>query len=240
MDIVYVRDDDIPQLVSNGVVDLGILGQNVLNESRPKVKKLLNLRYGFCTLAVSVPKESPIVSVSRLNGKTIATSYPNSAARYFREQNVDVTILTIEGSVEAAPALGVASAIVDLVSSGSTLLLNDLRLLTPIYRSEAVLIANPQSASANDKLPSINELVTRFKSVLSAKDNKILLLTAPQSSVPKLKKVIPSLRARTESVGEETRLEGFISEAAFWNMLGRLRGLSAKDMTLLPIEKFIS
>ncbi len=240
MNIVYVRDDDIPSLVATGTVDIGILGQNVLNEKRAEVKKLLNLRYGFCTLAVSVPKESSVSSVSDLAGKIIATSYPKSAARFFREQNINVTIIPIEGSVEVMPSLGAASAIVDLVSSGSTLLVNDLRLLTPIYRSEAVLIANTQSIRANRSSQRIRELVTRFKSVLSAKNCKFIIFTAPQAASQKLKKIIPSLTPRaSQAQTTDSTLEGVVNEEAFWSMLGRLRALGATNIRLMPIENSI-
>ncbi|OGE64957.1 ATP phosphoribosyltransferase, partial [Candidatus Daviesbacteria bacterium RIFCSPLOWO2_02_FULL_36_7] len=133
LEILYVRDDDIPDYVASGIVDLGILGQNLLSEERPDVKKLLNLRYGFCSLVLAVPKESCIKSIRDLKRKTIATSYPQSTKKFFKENNITVDIVKISGSVEITPALGVAQAIVDLISSGSTLALNDLRILTKIY-----------------------------------------------------------------------------------------------------------
>jgi ATP phosphoribosyltransferase len=139
LEILYVRDDDIPDYVASGIVDLGIVGQNVLNEKRPNVKKLLNLRYGFCSLIVAIQKESNIKTFEELKNKKIATSYPESTAKFFKERNIPVEIITIRGSVEITPALGVAQAIVDLTSTGSTLALNDLRFLTNVYDSESVL-----------------------------------------------------------------------------------------------------
>src|SRR5260221_14337997 len=145
LEILYVRDDDIPDYVASGTVDLGILGQNILNEERPKVKKLLNLRYGFCSLIVAVPKESAIMDIKELKSKTIATSYPESTKKFFQKNNIPVKVVSISGSVEITPALGVSQAIVDLSSTGSTLALNDLRLLTKVYDSESVLIAKKQT-----------------------------------------------------------------------------------------------
>ena len=145
LEILYVRNNDIPDYVSSGVVDLGILGQNMLNEERPKVKKLLDLKYGFCSLVVAVPKESNVTKLSDLEGKTIATTYPRSTKNFFKEQSINVKVARISGSVEIAPALGIAQAIVDLTSTGKTLAVNDLRILSKVYDSKSVLVVNEQS-----------------------------------------------------------------------------------------------
>ena len=155
LEIVYVRDDDISDYVESGAVDLGVVGQNLINEIRPNVKKLLNLRYGFCSLSLAVPKESTIKSVKELENKTIATSYPSSTEYFFKKQNIKVNIIKIKGSVEITPILGIASAIVDLVSTGSTLALNDLRIIEKLYDSEAVLLANPLSLKKEKKTKRI-------------------------------------------------------------------------------------
>ena len=136
MEIIYVRDDDIPDYVESGTIDLGIVGQNLINETKPKVKKLLNLRYGFCSLCLAVSKESTLKSAKDLSNKTIATSYPNSAKYFFEKQNLKVSIVKINGSVEITPILGVSSAIIDLVSTGSTIALNDLRIIEKLYDSK--------------------------------------------------------------------------------------------------------
>ncbi len=187
LEILYVRDDDIPNYVASGIVDLGILGQNILNEERPKVKKLLNLRYGFCSLMVAVPKDSDIKDITDIKGKTIATSFPESTKKFFKENNIPVKVVRISGSVEITPALGVAQAVVDLTSTGSTLALNDLRMLTSIYDSEAVLVANEQSL-LNGRKVLLEKLMTRFKGVLSAKDYKYVMMNAPEEILPKIKK----------------------------------------------------
>lgn len=239
VEILYVRDDDIPRLVESGAVDLGILGQNILNEERPKVKKLLNLRYGYCSLALSVPKESPINDISGLNGKTIATSYPRSTQQFFQKYGMKVETITIKGSVEIAPSLGLAAAIVDLVSTGSTLAMNDLRLLTPIYRSEAVLIANEKLGADTEKNPVLRQLITRFTSVLSAKNYKYISLTVPDTSAPRLTKLLPNL-VMTALPGQRLSVNGVIKEDMFWTVFDRMKDLGAKNIYMLPVEKIIS
>lgn len=241
LEILYVRDDDIPDYVASGTVDLGILGQNILNEERPKVKKLLNLRYGFCSLIVAVPKESAVQKVADLKDKIIATSYPNSTKNFFKKNDISVEVVKISGSVEITPALGVAQAIVDLTSSGSTLALNDLRALTKVYDSEAVLIANKQTL-LNGKKVLLEKLITRFKGVLSAKDYKYLMMNAPEDVLPKLKKITPGLKSPTISPLVK---EGWISvqtvikEDIFWETIERLKQIGATGIIVLPIEKMI-
>lgn len=241
LEILYVRDDDIPDYVASGTVDLGIVGQNILNEERPKVKKLLNLRYGFCSLIIAVPKESEIKDIKELKGKKIATSYPESTKKFFQKNNIPVDIVSISGSVEITPALGVAQAVVDLTSTGSTLALNDLRALTKVYDSEAVLIANEQTL-INGKKVLLEKLITRFKGVLSAKDYKYVMMNAPEDVLPKLKKITPGLKSPTIS---PLAKEGWISvqtvikEDVFWETIERLKQIGATGIIVLPIEKMI-
>lgn len=242
LEILYVRDDDIPDYVASGTVDLGIVGQNILNEERPKVKKLLNLRYGFCSLIIAVPKESEIKDIKELKNKKIATSYPESTKKFFKENNIPVEVVKISGSVEITPALGVAQAIVDLTSSGSTLALNDLRALTEIYESEAVLIAN-EEALKNGKKDLLDKLIIRFKGVLSAKDYKYVMMNAPKDALPKIKKIIPGLKSPTVS---PLATEGWLSvqtvikESVFWETIEKLKKLGASGIIVLPIEKMIT
>lgn len=166
LEILYVRQSDIPDYVASGTVDLGILGQNIINEKLSNIKKILNLRYGFCSLAVASPNESNIKSISDLKNKRVATSYPNSAKIFFRKQDIPVEIVKINGSVELAPILGVADAIVDLVSTGETLRLNGLKQISTIYKSEAVLIASNNSLIVKKSL--VETVIKRFESVLTA------------------------------------------------------------------------
>lgn len=164
LEILYVRNNDIPGYVGSGVVDLGVLGQNMLNEEKPKVKKLLNLKYGFCSLVVAVPEKSNIKKLSDLEGKTIATTYPKSTRNFFKKNGVAVKITRISGSVEIAPALGIAQAIVDLTSTGRTLAENGLRILSKVYDSESVLVANKQSL-LNGRKVLLEKLMARFERI---------------------------------------------------------------------------
>ena len=241
LEILYVRDDDIPNYVSSGVVDLGIIGQNILNEKRPSVKKLLNLKFGFCSLIIAALKESKIEDIKDLQKKTIATSYPKSSDKFFKENKLSVKTVNIRGSLEITPALGVADAIVNLTSSGSTLALNDLRIIGKIYDSEAVLIANEKSLKNGRKI-LLEKLITRFKGVLSARDYKYIMMNAPENILPKLKKIIPGLKSPTIS---PLTKEGFVSvqsvvkEDIFWETIERLKKVGASGIIVLPIEKMI-
>ncbi len=241
LEILYVRDDDIPNYVASGTVDLGILGQNVLNEERPKVKKLLNLRYGFCSLTLAVPKESEIKDISELENKTIATSYPESTKKFFNENNITVKVVNISGSIEITPALGVAQAIVDLTATGSTLALNDLKAIKKIYDSEAVLIANEQTL-LNGKKDLLGKLMTRFNGVLSAKDYKYVMMNAPEDVLPKIRKIIPGLKSPTISPLANKgwlSVQTVIKEDVFWETIEKLKQVGASGIIVLPIEKMI-
>ncbi len=242
LEILYLRDDDIPDYVASGTVDLGILGQNILYEEKPKVRKLLNLRFGSCSLIIAVPKESTVSEIKDLSGKTIATTYPQSVKYFFKKNKVSIEVLRIKGSVEIAPALGVAQAIADLTSTGSTLALNDLKILTKIYDSEAVLIANKKTVSSANKKIIIDKLLTRFRAVLSAKNYKYVMMNAPQNLLPKLKKIVPGLKSPTIS---PLAKEGWISiqvvvkEDVFWQTIEKLKSLGVSSIIVLPIEKTI-
>ena len=242
LEIVYVRDDDISDYVKSGAVDLGVVGQNLINETRPNIRKLLNLRYGFCSLSLAVPKESTIKSVKDLDNKTIATSYPSSTEYFFKKRNIKVNIIKIKGSVEITPILGIASAIVDLVSTGSTLALNDLRIIEKLYDSEAVLLANPLSLKNEKKTKEIDKLLLRFKGVLSAKNYKYVMMNAPEKILPRIKKTIPGLKSPTISPLANPgwiSIQSVIKEDVFWQTIEKLKKLGASDILVLPVEKLI-
>jgi ATP phosphoribosyltransferase len=241
LEILYVRDDDIPDYVASGTVDLGILGQNILNEEKPKVKKLLNLRYGFCSLIVALPKESRIKNIKGLKDKTIATTYPESTKKFFKDNNIRVKVINISGSVEITPSLGIAQAIVDLTSTGSTLALNDLRPLTKIYDSESVLIAN-EKTFVNGKKDLLKKLMTRFNGVLSAKNYKYIMMNAPEEMLPKIKDIIPYLKSPTIpnlSTKGWLSIQTVIKEDLFWETIEKLKKIGATGIIVLPIEKMI-
>lgn len=242
LDIVYVRDNDIPDYVASGAVDIGILGQNILYEERPKVKKLLNLRFGFCALTIAVPKESDITTLIGLKNKTIATTYPLSTTNFLKKNNIAATIIKISGSVEIAPTLGIASAIADLTSTGSTLALNDLRPLVKIYDSEAVFIANEKNTLIPIKKELLQSLITRFKGVLSAKNYKYVLMNAPETILSKVKKIVPGLKSPTVSPLAKPgwiSIQTVIKEDIFWETIERLKIAGASGIIVLPIEKLI-
>ena len=241
LEILYVRDNDIPDYVASGIVDLGVVGQNILNEEKPKVKKLLNLKYGFCSLVVAVPKESNITKINQLKGKKITTTYPKSTKNFLKEQAISAQVIRISGSVEITPALGIGEAIVDLISTGSTLTLNDLRILTKIYDSEATLVANKQSL-LNGKKVLLEKLLTRFKGVLSAKDYKYVMMNAPEKILPKIKEIVPGLKSPTISPLAKTgwiSIQTVIKEEIFWETIEKLKNVGAQGIIVLPIEKII-
>jgi len=242
LEILYVRVNDIPDYVSSGVVDIGIIGQNVLYEIRPKVKKLLNLRFGFCSLQLAVPNESVVRDIAQLKNKKIATSYPNSVKRYFKKNDIEVETVLIRGSVEITPALGVADAVADLVSTGSTLALNDLRPIMTIYESDAVLIENETSFADRKKQLLIKKLLTRFKGVLSAKNYKYIMMNAPEDILPRIKKIIPGLKSPTiAKLGKDgwVSVQSVIKEDVFWETIEKLKKEGASGIIVLPIEKMM-
>ena len=243
LEILYVRDDDIPYYVSSGIADLGIVGQNIVFESKLKVKKLLNLRFGFCSLVVAVPEEAKINKIEDLKNKKIATSYPNSTRDYFKKRNIPVNIVKISGSVEIAPSLEMASAIVDLVATGSTLALNGLKIIEKISTSEAVLIANPKIKKGADRGLLIQKITSRLKTSLSAKNYKYLIMNIPSESLPKIKKLIPSLKMQhldKIDKNEVITVQAAIKEEVLWNTIDQAKNLGASKLFVLPIEKIIN
>lgn len=242
LEILYVRYDDIPNYVESGMVDLGIVGQSLVYEERPRAKMLLNLGFGFCSLTIAVPKESSIASVKGFKNLKVATSYPKSTKRFFNEKNIPISIVDINGSVEITPALGAADAISDLVSTGSTLALNDLRPIEKIYESEAVLIANEKSIESKEKEILTEKLLTRIKGVLAAKDYKYIMMNAPEKILLQMKKLIPGLKSPTISTLAEkgwVSVQTVIKEDVFWETIEKLKKMGATGIIVLPIEKMI-
>jgi len=242
LEILFVRDDDIPDYVETGVVDLGIVGQNLLNELQPKVKKLLNLRFCFCSLCLCVPKDSTISDFADLNATKVATSYPNSTKYFLQKNNINAKVITINGSVEATPVLGVANAIVDLVSTGSTLSANDLKIICKLYDSEAILISNINLLTNKKKNVLVNKLLTRFKGVLSAKNYKYVMMNAPEKMLSKINKTIPGLKSPTISPLASRgwiSIQSVIKEDVFWETIEKLKKIGATGILVLPVEKLI-
>lgn len=241
IEVLFVRDDDIPDYVESGVVDLGIVGQNLIEEENVEVEELLKLGFGYCTLTVGVPKESTVNNIKELKGKRVATSYPTSTKNFFNKKDIDVKIIKISGAVEVTPALGVADAIVDITATGSTLLLNDLRPIDTVLKSEAVLVANPSSLT-NGKATKIDSLITRFKGVLSAKNYKYIMMNAPKKSLEDIAQIAPGLRSPTIiplADPEWVALHAVIDESKFWEIAEQLKKFGAEGILVSPIEKII-
>lgn len=166
IEIIYVRDDDIPDYVEKGIVDLGVVGQNIIYESNRSVTNIINLNFGFCSLSIAIPEKSDVKKIEQLKNAKITTSYPNSTKEYFTRKNIPINIITVSGSVEITPALGMADAIVDLVATGRTLALNNLKAIEKIYDSQAVLITGKKNNLPKEKQILVQKIVKRFKKII--------------------------------------------------------------------------
>ena len=240
LNIVYLRDDDIPDYVANGAVDLGIVGENIIYEQGNEAVVRLKLGFGYCSLCVAVPKESVIDSAEGLTGKKIATSYPQSTQKYLNIKKINGEIVEINGSVEIAPALRMADAVIDLVSSGSTLALNDLRVLEKLFDSQAVLIENKRLSK--EKMKLVQKLFTRLNGVLSAQNYKYVMMNAPESILENIKQIVPGLKSPTISCLATKgwiSIQTVIKEDVFWETIEKLKQAGATGILVLPIEKLI-
>jgi len=243
IEIIYLRDDDIPECVDSGVVDLGIVGKNVLYENEVEVKELLDLGFGFCSLCIAVPKESTIQKIEDFKNLRIATTFPLSTKKFFEEKKIPVEIIKINGSVEISPSLGISDAIVDIVSTGSSLAMNDLRKVEKIYDTEAVLIANKFLDKSFFKKDLVNKLIMRLNGVLDVNHYKYVMMNAPKKSLEKIKKVVPGLKSPTiASLASKDwiSIQTVIREDIFWETVEKLKELGATGILVLPIEKLIA
>ncbi len=242
LSILYGRDDDIPGYVGLGTVDLGIVGRNLIHEEGVEVEELLPLGFGFCSLIVAVLRDAPYRTPDELRCRRIATSYPSSARRYFAEIGGAPEIITISGSVEVAPSLGLADAIVELTATGSTLLLNDLRPIHTILESEAVLVANKTAAADPAKQANIDRLLMRLDAVRAAKRYKYVMMNAPESALPAIRQVVPGLKAPTVVPLADpgwVAVHTAIEEEAFWESIEKLRAAGATEILVSSLEKLM-
>jgi ATP phosphoribosyltransferase len=242
LSILYGRDDDIPGYVGLGTVDLGIVGRNLIHEENVTAVELAPLGFGFCALVVATMRDAPFSSPEQLLHARIATSYPHSARHYFQELGGDPEIVTISGSVEVAPSLGLADAIVELTATGSTLLLNDLRPIATILESEAVLVANPRSLDDAGKRANIDRLVMRIDAVRAAKRYKYLMMNAPESALPAIRAVVPGLKSPTIVPLADpgwVAVHTAVEEDAFWESIERLRAAGATEILVSSLEKLL-
>src|SRR5688572_3040016 len=240
LEVFFLRDDDIPEYVQDAVVDIGIAGENVTAEKNKKVELVEKLDFGKCRLSIAIPKSGSIRSMADLENKKIATSYPLLLTNYLKEKKINATVQEISGSVEIAPRIGLADAICDLVSSGSTLFSNELTELETILRSEAVLISNKNLSA--EKRTQLDKLLFRIRAVKKAKNNKYVLLNAPNEKLNEIIQLLPGMKSPTILPLAEpgwSSVHSVISENDFWNVIEGLKINGAQGILIVPIEKMI-
>lgn len=240
VEVLFLRDDDIPQTVSMGAADLGFVGYNEVAERGYEVDILQKLGFGGCRISLAVPKADKYEGLSYFNGKRIATSYPNVLSKFFKENGINAEIHTITGSVEIAPAAGLADAIFDIVSSGGTLITNGLVEVEQVLQSEAVLIGTP--GLSEEKMAIARQLMSRFESVLKGAGKKYLLLNIPKSSLEEAVKILPAMRSPTViPLAQEgwCSLQTVVDEKQLWDVIEKLKAIGAEDILVLALEKIV-
>lgn len=240
VEILFLRDDDIPQYIEDHVADIGIVGENVYAEKGKKNKLVKRLDFAKCRLSIAIPKSETYHGVSSLAGKNIATSYPAIVKQFLLKNNVDAGIHEISGSVEIAPGIGLADAICDIVSTGSTLLSNGLKEVEVVMQSEAVMIADAELPKEKESI--LSKLLFRIEAVNSAKNNKYILLNCPNDSIEKITSVIPGMKSPTImplSRSGWSSLHSVVNENDFWEKIDLLKSHGAEGILVIPIEKMI-
>lgn len=240
IEVLFLRDDDIPQTVADGVADVGIVGENEYAEKNKKVVITRRLGFSKCRLSLAIPKSEEYNGLNWFNGKVIATSYPLILDNFLKENKVNSDIHVITGSVEVAPGIGLADAICDIVSSGSTLITNRLKEVEVVMKSEALLIANPNLSA--EKQAILNDFLFRVEAVQLAEDKKYVLMNVPSANIKKITEVIPGMRSPTiMPLAKEgwSSLHAVIGEKEFWDIIGKLKNLGAEGILVVPIEKMI-
>jgi ATP phosphoribosyltransferase len=240
MEIYFLRDDDIPQYVEDEVADIGIVGENVLYEKNKSVEIVEKLGFGKCRLSVAVSRSESYDGTKFLEGKKIATSYPGIVGKFLKENKVNAEIHEISGSVEIAPGIGLADAIVDLVSSGSTLFANGLKEVETILSSQAVLVKNARISAGQNAL--LEKLLFRIRAVKKAKNNKYVLLNAPNGNLQTIIGLLPGMKSPTVlplAVPGWSSVHSVLSENEFWEIIEKLKDAGAQGILVVPIEKMI-
>lgn len=240
IEVLFLRDDDIPQSVADGVADIGVVGENEYAEKKKNVIITKRLGFSKCRLSLAIPKEVEYTGITWFNNKVIATSYPEILADFLKENNVSADIHVITGSVEIAPNIGLADAIFDIVSSGSTLVTNHLKEVEVLMKSEALLIQNPNLT--DDKKATLQELLFRIEAVQMAEDKKYVLMNVPSENIEEITSVLPGMKSPTiMPLAKEgwNSLHVVINEKEFWDIIGKLKSLGAEGILVLPIEKMI-
>jgi len=240
VEVFFLRDDDIPEYVQDAVADIGFVGENVVREKNKIVDSIEKLGFGKCRLSIAIPRNGQLKSISDLNGKKIATSYPVILNTFLNEKKIAASIHEISGSVEIAPRIGLADAICDLVSSGSTLFTNELKEIETILFSEAVLIGN--KTLSTQKRIILESLLFRIRSVKKAKNNKYVLLNAPNDKLDTICSLLPGMKSPTILPLAEpgwSSVHSVINESDFWDVIEQLKANGAQGILIIPIEKMI-
>ncbi len=240
LEILYLRNSDIPQYLEDGVIDIAIVGENLLIEKQKKVEIIEKLGFSKCRVSLAVPKEFEGVGLDYFQGKKIATSYPNTVKNFFKEKNIQAELHVISGSVEIAPNMGLANGICDIVSSGSTLFKNGLVEAYTILESEACLAKTLQLGSEKEKI--LRKLIFRIQSVLRAKNNKYILLNVPNDKIDQVSSILPVLKSPTVlPLAQEgwSSLHSVINEGKFWEVIDELKEAGAEGILVIPIEKMV-
>jgi ATP phosphoribosyltransferase len=241
IEILYLRDDDIPQYVADGVADIGIVGENEVMEKNRKVEIVERLGFARCRLSLAIPQSDEYSALTYFDNKRIATSYPHILGKWLEKNNLKAEIHEISGSVEIAPGIGLADAIFDIVSTGSTLLHNRLKEVEVVAKSEAVVIATPGMIPAKEKI--LKDLLFRFQAVRRSKNNKYILLNAPNENLEQIVKLLPGMKSPTVLPLYEkgwSSVHSVVNENEFWDIIGKLKEFGAQGILVIPIEKMIT
>jgi ATP phosphoribosyltransferase len=240
VEILFLRDDDIPQYVEQQVADIGILGENIVFEKNKNVAILDQLGFAHCRLSLAIPKEQSFTGPEFFMNKKVATSYPRLLGNYLKENNITAEIEEISGSVEIAPGIGLADAVCDIVSSGSTLMTNGLREVATIMKSQAVIISNKNLDDHKQNI--LNKLLFRIRAVKNSKENKYILLNAPLEALQEICKILPGMKSPTILPLEEKgwcSIHSVVKEDEFWDRIDKLKKAGAEGILVIPIEKMI-
>ena len=240
LEVFFLRDDDIPQYVEDGVADIGIVGENVMLEKNKQIKLVDKLGFGKCRLSIAIQKEQTYKSLKDFNGKRFATSYPTILTAYLKQNKIKAEIQEISGSVEIAPGIGLADAICDLVSSGSTLFTNGLKEVDVILKSEAVLVANWKLGKEQQNI--LNKLLFRINAVRKSKNNKYIVLNAPNKKLDTICNILPGIKSPTIIPLAEkgwSSVHSVVEENQFWEIIEKLKDNGAQGILVVPIEKMI-
>lgn len=240
LEMLFLRNGDIPEYVQDGVADIAIIGENVLIEKQKNVDTIMGLNFSRCKVSLAVPKNSDIKSVEDFEGKKIATSYPVTLTKYLSEKGISADIHTISGSVEIAPNIGLADGICDIVSTGNTLFMNGLKELEVMLWSEAVMIASKNLSP--EKKAILDKLLFRIKTVIASKNNKYILLNAPKEKLNEIIEILPGMKSPTVlPLADQgwVSVHSVIGEQQFWDSIDALKEAGAEGILIVPIEKMV-